>query len=102
MASDSIKLVRGQLGERIANIQRTAARLSPLDVYQRMDEIREMAAANGMAALERLAQCSAQLALLPGHRVATASCLEHFGEALDSESPADCQAILAALAVRLH
>jgi hypothetical protein len=102
MASESIKLVRGQLGERIADIQRTAARLSPLDVYRRMDEIREMAALNGMAALERLAQCSAQMALLPGHRVATASCLEHFGEALDSESPADCQTILAALAVRLH
>jgi len=102
MGSDSIKLIRGQLGERIANIQRTAARLSPLDVYHRMDEIREMAAANGMAALERLAQCSAQMALLPGHRVATASCLEHFGEALDSDSPTDCQTILAALAVRLH
>ena len=102
MASDSINLVRGQLGERIANIQRTAARLSPLDVYQRMDEIREMAAANGMAVLERLAQCSAQMALLPGHRVATATCLEHFGEALESESPTDCQTILAALAVRLH
>jgi hypothetical protein len=102
MGSDSIKLIRGQLGERIAEIRSRAARLSPLDVYQRMDEIRVMAAASGFTALEGLAHCSAQLALLPGHRVATASCLEHFGEALDSESPSDCQTILAALAVRLH
>ena len=102
MGSDSIKLIRGQLGERIADIRSRAARLSPLDVYQRMDEIRVMAAASGFTALEGLAHCSAQLALLPGHRIATASCLEHFGEALDSESPGDCQTILAALAVRLH
>jgi len=102
MAKDKLNLVRGQLGERIADIQRCATRLSPLDVYQRMDEIREMAAVHGFAALEGLAHCSAQLALLPGHRVATATCLEHFGEALDSESPADRQTILAALAIRLH
>jgi hypothetical protein len=40
--------------------------------------------------------------LLPGHRVAVRSCLEHVDEALDSHSPADCTTILAALAVRLH
>ena len=102
MSSDSINLVRGQLGERIAEIQRCAARLSALDIYRCMDEIREVAAANGLAAVECLAHCSAQLALMPGHRVATSSCLEHFGEALDSESPADSATILAALAVRLH
>ena len=102
MGTDSIKLVRGQLGERIAEIQRSAARLSSMDIYRRMDEIREVAAANGMAALEGLAHCSAQLALMPGHRVAMRCCLEHFGEALDSESPADSTTILAALAVRLH
>ena len=45
---------------------------------------------------------SAQLALLPGHRVAMQSCLEHVDEALDSHSTHDCTAILAALAVRLH
>ncbi len=102
MGNDSIKLVRGQLGERITEIQRCAARLSALDIYRRMDEIREVAAANGLAAVECLARCSAQMALLPGHRVATSSCLEHFGEALDSNSPSDSATILAALAVRLH
>jgi hypothetical protein len=102
MGSDSINLVRGQLGERIAEIQRSAARLSALDIYRCMDEIREVAAANGLAAVECLAHCSAQLALMPGHRVTTSSCLEHFGEALGSDSPADSATILAALAVRLH
>jgi hypothetical protein len=67
-----------------------------------MDAIRQLAAINGLAALERLARCSAQLALLPGHRVTMSSCLEHVGEALDSRSEADCNTILAALAVRLH
>jgi hypothetical protein len=30
------------------------------------------------------------------------SCLEHVDEAIESRSPADCTAILAALAIRLH
>ena len=67
-----------------------------------MDAIRQIAAINGLAALEGLARCSAQLALLPGHRVAMQSCLEHVDEALDSSSEHDCATILAALAVRLH
>jgi hypothetical protein len=67
-----------------------------------MDLIRQLAADNGMDAMEGLARCSAQLALLPGHRVVMRSCLEHADDALDSRSPADCTAILAALAVRLH
>ena len=102
MASDALEPIRRQIGEAIAEIQKRAARLSPLDIYARMDAIRETAAANGLKALEGLAQCSAQMALLPGHRIATRSCLEHMNEALESESPADCQTILAALAVRLH
>jgi hypothetical protein len=67
-----------------------------------MDAIRELAAAHGLAALEGLARCSAQLALLPGHRVAMSTCLEHVDEALDSRSETDCNTILAALALRLH
>jgi hypothetical protein len=67
-----------------------------------MDAIRQLAASNGLAALEGLARCSAQLALLPGHRVVMRSCLEHVDTALDSRSPGDCTTILAALAVRLH
>ena len=67
-----------------------------------MDAIRRLAADHGLAALEGLARCSAQLALLPGHRVAVQSCLEHVEAALDSSSERDCTTILAALAVRLH
>ena len=102
MASDALEPVRRQIGEAIADMNKRAARLSPLDIYERMDAIRAMAAANGMAALESLAQCTAQLALLPGHRTVTRCCLEHFEEALASESTADGPKILAALAARLH
>ena len=102
MAVDPLALVRGQIGLRIAEIHERGPRLSPLDLHSRMDAIRQMAADHGMVALERLARNSAQRALLPGHRMAMRSCLEHVEEALDSRSSGDCTAILAALAVRLH
>ena len=100
MAGD--KPVRDQLGERLADFCSRAERLSPLDIHSRMDAIRRIAAANGLDALEGLTQRSAQLALLPGHRVATQCCLEHLDEALHSESSADRTTILAALALRLN
>jgi len=102
MATDPLANVRAQVGLRVAEIRNAGPRLSPLDLHARMDAIRQLASAHGLAALEGLAHCSAQLALLPGHRVAMASCLEHVDEALDSRSTNDCTAILAALAVRLH
>ncbi|MEO5972489.1 MAG: hypothetical protein ABIP91_03900 [Sphingomicrobium sp.] len=102
MARDALEPVRNQLAVRIADIHQRAERLSPLDIHARMDAIREIAAVHGMIALEGLAHCSAQLALLPGHRIATQCCLEHIDEALESDSPADRTAILAALAIRLH
>jgi len=102
MPADPLALVRGQIGQRIAEIHARGPRWSPLDLHARMDAIRAMAAEHGMVALERLARHSAQRALLPGHRVAMRSCLEHIDEALDSRSPTDCTAILAALAVRLR
>src|SRR5690242_7544523 len=102
MATDPLAKVRNEVGLRVAEIRETGPRLSPLDMHARMDAIRQLAAMNGLAALEALARCSAQLALLPGHRVAVSSCLEHVDEALDSRSEADCNTILAALAVRLH
>jgi hypothetical protein len=102
MATDPLANVRNEIGLRVAEIRATGARLSPLDMYARMDAIRQLAAINGLAVLERLAQHSAQLSLLPGHRVAMQSCLEHVDEALDSRSETDCSTILAALAVRLH
>jgi hypothetical protein len=102
MPSDPLALVRAQVGLRVAEIQERGPRLSPLDLYARMDAIRVLAAEHGMVALEGLARCTAQLALLPGYQVATRSCLEHIDEALDSRSGGDCTKILAALAVRLH
>ena len=100
--ADSLSQVRQELGERIADLNRRAARLSPLDIHAQMDAIREVAAINGLFALEALAHCSSQLALLPGHRVSVACCLEHMDEALESDRSTDATAILAALAVRLH
>ena len=102
MATDPLDNVRTQVGLRVAEIRQAGPRLSPLDLHARMDAIRQLAAEHGLATLEGLARCSAQLALLPGHRVAVQSCLEHVGEALDSHSERDCTTILAALAVRLH
>jgi hypothetical protein len=102
MATDPISTVRAQIGMRVAEIRSAGPRISPLDLHTRMDAIRQLAADHGLAALEGLARFTAQLALLPGHRVALKSCLEHVDEALDSQSPRDCATILAAVAVRLH
>jgi hypothetical protein len=102
MAADPLAKVRNEVGLRVAEIREAGPRLSPLDMHAKMDAIRQLAAINGLAALEGLARHSAQLALLPGHRVAMQSCLERVGEALDSGSDADRTAILASLAIRLH
>ncbi|HVE01578.1 MAG TPA: hypothetical protein VNB78_07805 [Sphingomicrobium sp.] len=102
MATDALALVKMQVASRIAEIRDAGPRLSPLDLHTRMDAIRQLAVEHGLGALESLARRSAQFALLPGHRVAMQSCLEHVEEALDSHSPNDSTAILAALAVRLH
>ena len=102
MAGDTLGSARQQIGERLAEFSGRAERLSPLDIHAQMDAIRQIAAANGLDALEGLMHRSAQLALLPGHRVATRCCLEHFDEAMASESRAHSISILAALALRLH
>jgi hypothetical protein len=102
MAADPLANVRLQVASRVAEIRDAGPRLSPLDLYSKMDAIRQLAIANGLATLEGLARCSAQLALLPGHRISVQSCLEHVDVALDSRSEDDCSTILAALAVRLH
>ena len=102
MATDPLSTVRRQVGQRVAEIRERGPRLSPLDLHARMEAIRQLAVEHGLGALEHLARCSAQLALLPGHRVALQSCLEHVEEALDSRSASDGPTILAALAVRLH
>lgn len=102
MATDPLATVRHQVALRVAEIQDAGPRLSPLDLYAKMDAIRQLAVANGLATLEGLARCSAQLALLPGHRVTVLSCLEHVEDALNSRSEHDRTTILAAVAVRLH
>ena len=102
MATDPLAKVRNEVGLRVAEIREAGPRLSPLDMHAKMDAIRQLAAISGLAALERLARQSAQLALLPGHRVSMQCCLEHVDDAIDSHSDSDCTAILAALAVRLH
>src|SRR6476661_1537240 len=102
MSTDPIASVRHQIGLRVSEIRERGPRISPLDLHARMESIRQLAAEHGLAALEGLARCSAQMALLPGHRVSLQSCLEHVDEALDSISPRDTTTILAALAVRLH
>jgi hypothetical protein len=102
MATDPLAKVRNEIGLRVAEIREAGPRLSPLDMHAKMDAIRQLAAINGLAALEGLARCSAQLALLPGHRVAIQTCLEHVDEALESISDRDRTTILAALAIRLH
>src|SRR4028118_994250 len=78
MAVDPVALVRGQIGQRIAEIHEHGSRLSPLDLHTRMEAIRQLAADHGMVALEWLARSGAQRALLPGHRVAMRSCFAHF------------------------
>src|SRR5206468_287734 len=95
MAKDPLAKVRTEVGLRVAEIRNASLRLSPLDLHARMDAIRQLAATNGLAALEGLARHSAQLALLPGCRVTMQSCLEHVEEALDSHCDGDRTAILA-------
>lgn len=102
MATDPLAKVRNEVGLRVAEMREAGPQLSPLDMHQKMDAIRQLAAINGLSALEGLARHSAQLALLPGHRVSMQSCLEHVEAALDSRAATDCTAILAALAIRLH
>lgn len=100
--ADKLAPVRNQIGDRLAEFSSRATRLSPLDIHTRMDAIRQIAADNGLDALEGLMHRTSQLALLPGHRVATRCCLEHLDEALESHSSADRTTILAALALRLN
>ena len=72
MAIDPLAKVRSEVGLRVAEIRQIAPRLSAVDLYSRIDAIRQLAAAHGLDALEGLARRSAQVALLPGSRIATA------------------------------
>ena len=100
--SDSLAIVRGRIGERIAEIERRSTRMKPADICARMDSIRLMAVDHGLGALEGLAEYSTRHALMPGHRQATRTALEHMECALDATSDSDRETILAAIAIRLH
>ena len=101
--SESLNIVRSRIGERIAEIEQRMPRLAPHAISQKMDAICLMAVEHGLTALEGLADYGAHHAMMPGCRNATRACLEHMEEALDSaDAGHDREAILAALAVRLH
>ena len=98
---DSLQDLRSDLAGRLRDLRSRADRLSPLDIHARMDAIRSDADRAGLTALEGLARYSAQLALLPGCRVATSACLDHAPDALAAGSATERQAVLAAIALRL-
>jgi hypothetical protein len=100
--ADTVRTARAMIGERIADLEARMPKLAPIAIAKKMDAIRSLAAAQGMAALEGLADYAAHHALMPGHATATRAAIEHMGEALCSESQRDRETILAALAVRLH
>lgn len=102
MTADQLVHLRTQVASRIAEIRDAGPRISPLTLYARMDSIRQLAADHGLAALESLAHRTAQLALMPGHRISMQSCLEHVDAAFDCHSEHDTTAMLAALAVRIR
>ena len=99
---DSLDSIDEGLRRRLADLRARAERLSPLDIHCRMDAIRAEADRAGLHALEGLANLSAQLALLPGCRVRTTACLDHAADALAARTATERQAVLAAVATRLH
>lgn len=102
MADDELATARSLIGERIADLEARMPRLAPRAISEKMDAIRAMAADYGLAALEGLADYGAHHAMMPGHAIATRTCLDHMELALTSRTPSDREAILAALAQRFH
>lgn len=99
---DELAKARKQIGARIAELETRIVRLAPEVISEKMDAIRALAARHGLAALEGVADYGAHHAMLPGHRRSTRECLAHMDEALASERAADREAILAAIALRIH
>lgn len=100
--SESLENLHHELQRRLHDIRSRAEALSPLDIHSRMDAIRGTADRAGLHAMEGLARLSAQLALLPGCRVATHACLDHAQDAIAARSATEREAVLAAVAARLH
>lgn len=105
MTDETLRAARTMIGERIAELEARMPRLAPNSISDKMEAIRSMAAQHGLGALEGLADYAAHHALMPGHGQAMRSCFEHMREALGADPAAtlhDREAILAALALRLH
>ncbi len=102
MTNETLRTVRSLIGERIAELETRIPRLGPKAIRDRMDAIRAMAAENGLAALEGLADYGAHHALMPGHAQATRCCMDHMTAALESDRAGDRESILAAVALRIH
>ena len=105
MTDEMLRNVRNIIGERIAELEARVPRLAPRTISEKMDAIRCLAAEHGLAALEGLADYGAHHALMPGRGQSIRACLEHMDEALLADPAAaahDREAILAALALRLH
>lgn len=102
MTEEKLGKLKLTIGKRVAEMAEGMGTLSPLELHARMDSIRRLAHDHGLLALEELAHCSSQLALLPGHRVALTCALEHVDEAFACGSSQDTSAMMAALAIRLH
>ena len=105
MTDDALRTARTMIGERIAELEARIPRLAPRMISRKMDAIRGLAAEYGLAALEGLADYGRHHAMMPGHAQSIRACLEHMDEALladPASSAHDREAILAALAVRLH
>jgi hypothetical protein len=105
MTDDILRNARMLIGQRIAELEARIPRLAPRTISKKMDAIRGMAAEHGLAALEGLADYGAHHALMPGNGLSIRACLEHMDEALSADPASathDREAILAALAVRLH
>ena len=105
MTDDALRNARTLIGERIAELEARMPRLAPRAISDRMDAIRGLAARHGLAALEGLADYGAHHALMPGYQRSVQACLEHMDEALladPTRAAHDREAILAALALRLH
>ena len=105
MTDETLRTARAMIGERIAELEARIPRLAARTISQKMDAIRCLAAKHGLAALEGLADYGAHHALMPGCSQSIRACLEHMDEALLADPAAsahDREAILAALALRLH
>ena len=63
MAAEKTAVVQTEIGERIADIRSRADRLSPLDIFARMDAIRKAASPHGHDLAEGPGERSGQLAL---------------------------------------